>query len=72
MSSFWKHDLAYEYLSSAAQCMLGLAKRPAEAFLTWYPAAREEAISGFCCAVFASGQTQPPPRVNRTQELRLP
>jgi len=52
------HDLAYEHLNPAAQRMLQLPERPAESFLTLYPASQEEGIFAFYCAAFASGQTE--------------
>jgi len=51
-------DLAYEYLNPAAQRMLQLPERPAELFLTLYPAARETGVFAFYAAAFASGQTE--------------
>jgi len=51
-------DLAYERLNPAAQQMLRLPERPADTFLTLYPAAQETGIFAFYAAAFASGQTE--------------
>jgi PAS domain S-box-containing protein len=51
-------DLAYEYLSPAAQQMLRLPECPTETFLTLYPAAQETGIFSFYAAAFHSGQTE--------------
>ena len=51
-------DLAYEYLNPAAQQMLRLPPRPAESFLTLFPAAGPAGIFAFYRDAFLSGQTQ--------------
>jgi PAS domain-containing protein len=51
-------DLAYEHLNPAAQQMLRLPERPADTFLTLYPASQETGIFAFYVAAFASGQTE--------------